>query len=395
MHGFERPFHPLQITSWIVFTTDAVVFSIVGLPLLQYGETVQIIVGTVYFLSILALIFAWLKATWCDPSDPHLKQKDKSDFTQEEFEELPFCEDCNCPVFPRSKHCRACDKCVHVFDHHCKWLNNCVGQDNYPHFALAVSSVAVMTGIVLICSILILVGFIIDEETLEDKLREVYGGTPKEFVIATLTTLVVVNLPLCLLDVQLVLFHVFLTMQGFTTFEYIVNKRDLELEEEEAIARGEEPRQKKGRVNPLQCFDWIVYKKRRKRQEAQAEPVELVTSVPPEPIGYQETSIAPPAGGKSLNEMIMVKGHATDGTVEGDGDVHLSGVVLGIPPGDGQKTLAERPTLPVPPAATPAGDDELVSSTLNQTPSHVGSSGWPPSPTPKNSGEVMQRIQQI
>jgi len=34
----------------------------------------------------------------------------------------------------KSKHCGSCNRCCSGFDHHCKWLNNCVGDENYSKF---------------------------------------------------------------------------------------------------------------------------------------------------------------------------------------------------------------------------------------------------------------------
>ena len=45
-----------------------------------------------------------------------------------------YCEICKTHVQERTKHCGDCNRCVHVFDHHCKWLNNCIGQKNYKEF---------------------------------------------------------------------------------------------------------------------------------------------------------------------------------------------------------------------------------------------------------------------
>ena len=44
---------------------------------------------------------------------------------------------------PNSKHCIICEKCVDGFDHHCYWVNNCIGKKNFFIFLIFIVLVAV------------------------------------------------------------------------------------------------------------------------------------------------------------------------------------------------------------------------------------------------------------
>ena len=53
------------------------------------------------------------------------------------------CSICKSYVGPNTKHCGACNKCCDDFDHHCDWLNNCVGRSNYQTFLWLIFTFAV------------------------------------------------------------------------------------------------------------------------------------------------------------------------------------------------------------------------------------------------------------
>lgn len=49
-------------------------------------------------------------------------------------EDWTVCSRCETYRPPRAHHCRVCQRCIRRMDHHCPWINNCVGEFNQKYF---------------------------------------------------------------------------------------------------------------------------------------------------------------------------------------------------------------------------------------------------------------------
>ncbi|XP_059428211.1 probable protein S-acyltransferase 16 isoform X2 [Corylus avellana] len=106
--------------------------------------------------------------------------------------DLRFCQKCSQNKPPRAHHCRVCRRCVLRMDHHCIWINNCVGHANYK--VLLVGSLTIDSPD--------------DEQQSGDSFRTAY----------VISALLVV--PLCVALSVLLGWHIYLILHNKTTIEY-------------------------------------------------------------------------------------------------------------------------------------------------------------------------------
>ncbi|XP_077657332.1 palmitoyltransferase ZDHHC19-like [Urocitellus parryii] len=143
---------------WACFTVAALVslsavfFMFPGRALAQNGEwAYPVVSGLLCLLSLYSLI----GMNFSDPGILHrgaFEQYPETVYMARingRLYHMPWCPTCYFHRLPRTFHCKRCDICVEEFDHHCRWVNNCVGHRNIRLYLLLIVSLCLYLGTVL------------------------------------------------------------------------------------------------------------------------------------------------------------------------------------------------------------------------------------------------------
>lgn len=154
------------ITHSLVIYAQYVITYIILLP--WFEMSVEGMFHQIVFTSF-SFLAAWshLRAMTSDPGTvpdgavPH-------DFTPKDIEQHKYfrtCSRCNNNLKPRrAHHCSTCERCIMRMDHHCPWVNNCVGARNQKFFILFTTYIMLMSGYALALITYAFVAFPSDKE---------------------------------------------------------------------------------------------------------------------------------------------------------------------------------------------------------------------------------------
>uniref|UniRef100_A0A8C4WYN6 Palmitoyltransferase n=1 Tax=Eptatretus burgeri TaxID=7764 RepID=A0A8C4WYN6_EPTBU len=141
------------ITWMLMLYAEFVVLFVLLLPSsLWYGLTNGILFNSLVFLAI----SSHLRTMLTDPG-----AVPKGNATHEYINSLQLrpgqvvykCAKC-CSIKPaQAHHCSICKRCIRKMDHHCPWVNNCVGESNQKYFVLFTVCALPSVLLVLFCGI--------------------------------------------------------------------------------------------------------------------------------------------------------------------------------------------------------------------------------------------------
>lgn len=134
---------------------------------------------------------------------------------------VKYCKSCNIWRPPRAHHCRVCDACIETQDHHCVWLNNCVGRRNYRQFFTFVSAATTLAFYLLGTSLTHLLVYMHRNQI---SFRETIASdwTRQGALAMVIYAILVFPYPASLWG-----YHVFLTVRGESTRDYLNSQKFL------------------------------------------------------------------------------------------------------------------------------------------------------------------------
>jgi len=134
------------LTWMLIFYANFVVLNVILIPFINSTYS---IINTLLFMAVTTLAVSSHLRTML--SDPGATQRGNA--TKEYIQQMGFregqvifkCPKC-CSIKPeRAHHCSICQRCIRKMDHHCPWVNNCVGEGNQKYFVLFTFYIALMS----------------------------------------------------------------------------------------------------------------------------------------------------------------------------------------------------------------------------------------------------------
>ena len=123
-----------------------------------------------------------------------------------------YCATCRIIRPPRASHCSDCQNCCLRHDHHCPFVNNCVGHRNYMFFTAFIVS-AIVLGLMILLSVILWVS---------DGYDSIFS--PRTIRIIAFSVGIPVGL-LLLAAIGFFAYHTYLTCTGQTTRENLTGRR--------------------------------------------------------------------------------------------------------------------------------------------------------------------------
>lgn len=131
------------------------------------------------------------------------------------LKKIKFCETCIVYRPPKTSHCKFCDSCVEKFDHHCFWIGNCVGKNNYSDFFNFLIGLLIFDFLKFIISIITGVYLFVKKNKKSILINSLY------FHIISCGVILVYSIIFAVFLLILYKYHLQLIFKGITTYEDI------------------------------------------------------------------------------------------------------------------------------------------------------------------------------